>query len=254
MSEQLPVNVTGQSDAALAVSAPAQTASKESVQNVKESFDNGSSAETVNTDNSREQLIPRARFDQVNNELKRFKSRESDYQAYDQFESALKNDPDLAEAITQVIQKRRQVSQPVETPVQQTVQSKADPVVNKLAQEVFLMKAETNVNRYQAQCTDLLRQVQIPEHQMPMYREAIEQRVLQKLQGNLAVYDAGVVAQAVEETKQYFGQYLNPPKQQEAAPQIPVTRPNAPIEVQRFRSRDERTAYLASALRASNKG
>lgn len=251
MSENTtPVNTQGQGNAAPADSAPVENASQNSVQNAQESSNSQSAAEPVNTDN-RETMIPRARFDQVNNKLRQLEAKATDLQAYEQFEAELQKDPELTQAIAEVIQKRKQVSRPVETPSQPTGQPNSDPAVQKLAQQVFLMKAETNVQRYQSQCSDLLKQQQIPDYQVPMYKEAIERAVLQKLNGNLAVYDANVVAQATEETKQYFSQFLNPPKPAAPAPNVPVMKPNAPMQAKRFNNQQERAAFIAAGLRAS---
>lgn len=253
MSENItPVNTQGQGTATPTDSAPAENLVP-SVQNAAESSATPSSAETVNTDN-REAMIPRARFDQVNNKLRQLEAKATDLQAYEQFEAELQKDPELTQAIAEVIQKRKQASRPVETPLQPTNQPKSDPAVQQLAQQVFLMKAETNVQKYQSQCSDLLKQAQIPDYQVPMYKEAVERMVLQKLNGNLSVYDAGVVSQAVEDTKQYFSQFLNPPKAITPAPQVPVTKPNAPIEVRKFRTQADKIAYIANGLKASKGG
>jgi hypothetical protein len=194
------------------------------------------------------------KFNEVNNELKKYKERESQFQtqsellrAAEELETVLKSDPDLAQAITATIQQRQKQSQ---EPKSQT----PDDLYKSLAQEVHQMKAEKIATGFLNMHNQNLETVQ------EQFRSAVDEIVADKVQAMVGrdvtrltpqQYNAAF-KQAVEIVKPF----MSAPVQTQSAPNVPSpmrSNPVSPATKLDHGDRNARVAFIANSLRAANK-
>ncbi len=212
------------------------------------------SAETKNTD-SAEYMIPKSRFDEVNNKYKELSTKQENLKAYEQLDSLLSQDQELADEIAGILEKRKQKSQPAPVPVSQS----ADPIVGNLAKKMAYMEAKDNVRQYGADFETVFKSSGLPDSAKPLYKMHVEQSVLQNLNGALwGDYNQNVVQKAFEETKQLLDPLVQQTSQAylqtKEAQRVPVSKPNAPMQTTRFKTANERTAFIANGLKAGRQG
>lgn len=210
-----------------------------------------SSAETKNTDKA-EHMIPKSRFDEVNNKYKELSSKSEQYKIYEQLDSILSEDENLAQEIAEVLEKRKKPAQAKQT---QNNNQSFDPVVGNLAKDVAFMKAERNVEQYHKDFESNFANSGLPESAKGLYKMHVEQAVLSQLNGELwRPYNRDAVQKALEQTKQLLDPYVqNVTKSYSEAKQgsnIPATRPNPPMQTTKLSTTKDRIAFIANGLKS----
>lgn len=250
MSENAVDNSGAQIDSGVTASAPVEVNQTETQGNTAQA-----SAETKNTESANEYMIPKSRFDEVNNNYKVLKQKEDAFRAYEQFDHLLAEDKELRDEIDSILEKRKQKSQPAQN---QRQDQPVNNIVNSLAQEVAYMKAERNVQSYSSEFEKAFASSGLPESARDLYKLHVEQNVLTQLNGELwRPYNSTVVKKAFEDAKQLLDPLVQKSTQsatQNVARNIPVSTPNAPMPSTRLRTPAERTAFIANRLRAGRQG
>lgn len=209
------------------------------------------SSETKNTGNA-DFMIPKSRFDEVNNKYKAISARQEELKAYEQLDQMLQQDEKLAEEITQVLERRKQNSQPA--PKQRENYSQ-DPVVGTLAKKMAYMEARENVQNYSNDFENAFKNSGIPESAKELYKLHVEQNVLSSLNGELwRPYNSESVKQAFENAKKLLDPLVQQTTQSyvqsKEAQKIPTMKSNPPIQANRFRSTSDRASFIANSLKA----
>lgn len=207
-----------------------------------------SSAETKNTESANEYMIPKSRFDEVNNKYKALKDREQDLEIVDQLNNLFEQDSELAQEFETMIQKRVKARESS----QQTQTQAKDPTVENLSREVARLKAGQTVEKYTSDFQKLAKGENLTPEQAEVYREDVENLVVQMKKGDLTQYDPKIVSEAFETIKAKYSRLVQP---QKPAANVPVNKaPNAPIETQKLNSREDRIRFIANGLKSGRTG
>ena len=251
MNDNNSVDTNNVSDVSVEGSAPS-----ENVQNVDNQEHVTQSAETKNTE---EYMIPKSRFDQVNDRYKELKAKEDALKDYEALDSLLQKDPSLAEQIESVFKSYGESkNKPQPEVAKQPQDQPSDTRYETLAEELKRTRTDLSLDKYEKAYQDLSRDV--PDKYRYLFDQHVAMNLKENLGGDMSQFNPDALKSAFEKTNEFLkpviedGVQRNEQAQQEydankQRAQIPVTKSAPPVAEKRLRTREDRTAFLANALK-----